>query len=136
MRPTLSIANATGHCNSCSQDPTYTDTLKVSLVDINGNYVLTTFGLLKTNGEVAFNLGSNLSNNNYYIVVQHRSTIKTWSANLVNFNDSIINYNFSTAAFTTYGSNAKYVNIGRVYACIAVTCTIQTKQLILMILPL
>jgi PKD repeat protein len=40
----------------------------------------------------------------YYIVLKHRSSIETWSANPVSFSTSPISYNFSTAASQAYGS--------------------------------
>jgi hypothetical protein len=40
-----------------------------------------------------------------YIVVKHRNSIETWSAVPVDFNNSIINYNFTDAANKAYGNN-------------------------------
>ena len=45
----------------------------------------------------------------YYIVVKHRNSIQTWSANPVSFSGSTIYYNFSTAATTAYGNNLKQI---------------------------
>jgi hypothetical protein len=48
----------------------------------------------------------------YYIVVRHRNTIPTWSANPVLFTGTQINYDFSDAASKAYGANQREVSTG------------------------
>lgn len=110
MRPSLRLANLSDNCDNCIQDPNYVDTLTIELRNLNNNTILSSKSLLKVDGNVEFNLGSNLDNGSYYILVKHRSTIETWSAVLVSFSDSIINYDFSSNANSAYGSNLKRIS--------------------------
>ena len=114
MRPLLSLANATGYCDHCLADPSFVDTISIELRDAQNNVVLKRNGLLRTNGLVDFNLGTNLDNGSYYILVKHKTTIETWSANLVSFADTVTNYDFSVSASQAFGNNLKLV--GGVYA--------------------
>ncbi len=45
----------------------------------------------------------------YYITVSHRNSIETWSATPVSFNDSIVQYDFTTSACQAYGNNLKAI---------------------------
>lgn len=44
-------------------------------------------------------------NSSYYLIVNHRNSINTWSANPVSFSNSLITYNFCDAPSKAYGSN-------------------------------
>ncbi len=61
---------------------------------------------LNTDGTALVTIPASLGAS-YYIVVKHRNSIQTWSANPVSFSGSTINYNFSTAANAAYGNNLK-----------------------------
>ena len=50
----------------------------------------------------------------YYIVIDHHSSVETWSALPVDFSGTTINYDFTTAAGQAYGSNQK--SMGTVWA--------------------
>ncbi len=50
-----------------------------------------------------------VNSNQYYIVVQHRNSIRSWSV-LVTQTGGAINYDFTTGVAQTYGSNAVVVN--------------------------
>ena len=114
MRPVLSLANATGHCDECLADPSLVDTINIELRNAQNNVVLKRSGILRTNGNVDFNLGTNLDNGSYYILIKNKNTVETWSANLVSFADTITNYDFSVSPSRAYGNNLK--SIGGVYA--------------------
>ena len=43
----------------------------------------------------------------YYLVIKHRNSIQTWSADPVSFSGSTISYDFSIAATQAFGSNMK-----------------------------
>ncbi|MEZ5046570.1 MAG: hypothetical protein R2831_06225 [Chitinophagaceae bacterium] len=60
--------------------------------------------MLASNGSASFTFPAATNNQSYYIVLKHRNTIETWSANpvLLTTNTS---YNFSTAATKAYGDN-------------------------------
>jgi len=63
-------------------------------------------------------LPSSVIGNDYYIVINHRNSIETWSANPVQIN-STVNYDFTTSQSQAYGdgvnSSMKYMGSG-VYA--------------------
>ena len=115
MRSVLSNAQEAG-CISCPSNRTYADSITLNLVNANGNIIFATIGLLKTNGEASFALDTNINNDNYYILLKHRSTINTWSKSLINFSDSTTFYDFSNKDSAAYGNNLKYVELGRVFA--------------------
>ncbi len=43
----------------------------------------------------------------YYLVIKHRNSIQTWSANGQFFTDGILNFNFTTSQNQSYGNNLK-----------------------------
>ncbi|MBK6344401.1 MAG: hypothetical protein IPN08_11045 [Bacteroidales bacterium] len=47
---------------------------------------------------------------NYFIVIKHRNSIETWTANPVPFAQGSVYYNFSTAAGQAYGNNLKLIS--------------------------
>lgn len=47
----------------------------------------------------------------YYIVIRHRNSIETWSANPVSFSGSVTSYNFTDAAGKALGNNLKMVTM-------------------------
>jgi PKD repeat protein len=49
-------------------------------------------------------------NSSYYVVVQHRNSIETWSGTPLSFSGTSVNHNFTTAATQAYGSNLKLVS--------------------------
>jgi hypothetical protein len=89
-----------------SANPQDADTVYISAVDIN------TFAeidrqpsILKTDGTVNVSFNSSvIPGNYYYIKVNHRNSIETWSASPVLFNTPLT-YNFSDQASKAYGSN-------------------------------
>jgi uncharacterized repeat protein (TIGR03803 family) len=65
--------------------------------------------VLNTNGTTSCSF-PNL-NGTYYLVVKHRNSIETWSANPVNFSGNLA-YDFTTAANKAYGNNQVEVENG------------------------
>lgn len=49
------------------------------------------------------------SGSSYYIVVKHRNSIETWSANPVYFNGDSLTYDFTTSQSKAFGNNMKLV---------------------------
>ncbi|MBP6624111.1 MAG: DNRLRE domain-containing protein, partial [Chitinophagaceae bacterium] len=88
--------------NAASDD---VDDITVELHEVANpsNIVSTTLARLKTNG-IANCIFPPL-NGNYYVVVNHRNSIQTWSADPVTISSSPATYNFSIAANKAYGSN-------------------------------
>lgn len=68
----------------------------------------TVTALLGTNGTVNLTFDASTGGGTYYIVVKHRNSVETWSANAVTLTSSA-SYNFSTAASMAYGNNLKQV---------------------------
>jgi len=63
----------------------------------------TTF--VSTNGDVAAVFPSAILNSSFYIVIEHRNSIQTWSANAVLADQSVINYDFTNAISKAFGNN-------------------------------
>jgi uncharacterized protein (TIGR02145 family) len=57
-------------------------------------------------GHCRFNVPA-IYTGNYYVAVSHRNSIETWSDIPVSFNDSVVNYDFTTSASQAYGNNLK-----------------------------
>ena len=66
--------------------------------------VKTSSATLKTNGTLQCSFQGSVTNNSYYIVINHRNTILTWSSQPVTMS-AITNYDFSTASSKAYGNN-------------------------------
>ncbi|GBL35370.1 hypothetical protein EMGBS15_09650 [Filimonas sp.] len=49
----------------------------------------------------------------YYVVIRHRNTLPTWSANSILLGSSPTSYDFTTAANKAYGNNMKPVGPGQ-----------------------
>jgi hypothetical protein len=93
------------------------DTITIELRDANtpSTVFSTTVGTIGTNGIGNISLPPTASGGTYYIVLKHRNSIATWSANAVTFNNSSNSYDFSTGATQAYGDNLVNVGTG-VYA--------------------
>jgi len=63
---------------------------------------------LYSNGSCSFSIPGAISGN-YYIVVNHRNSLETWSADPVSFNGSLVTYNFTDSDTKAYGSNMKQI---------------------------
>lgn len=62
-------------------------------------------GILDANGNGSFNFNNTSNGTPYYIVVNHRNSINTWSGSAVSFSSGIMNYDFSDALSKAYGNN-------------------------------
>jgi|688.fasta_scaffold171971_2 hypothetical protein len=61
-------------------------------------------GVLQTNGSLSCTFPYEATGNGYYIVIKHRNSVETWSADTVTMSSST-SYNFTTAANKAYGDN-------------------------------
>jgi uncharacterized protein (TIGR02145 family) len=59
---------------------------------------------LPTSGILKVNIPSSLKTS-YYLVINHRNSIETWSSTPVSFNENVIFYDFTTEANSALGSN-------------------------------
>ncbi len=63
----------------------------------NPNPDYTVNALLQSNGSVSASMPISTYGNSYYIEIKHRNTMKTWSANTISINDTLISYDFTNA---------------------------------------
>jgi hypothetical protein len=94
-----------------STDLSVTDTLGVQIIEANPPYnvVQNLQAILHTNGTLSCKLNPSLFGHAYYIALQHRNAVETWSANPVTINGNTA-YNFSTAAAQAFGDNQKDIS--------------------------
>ena len=99
MRPVLLNSGLPAPSTSC-------DTIKVELRNPSAPYgVASSFkGVLATNGTLNCKFKNAINGNNYYIALQHRNALETWSASTVAISGTST-YDFSTSAAQAYGSN-------------------------------
>ncbi len=91
------------------------DTLSVILAapDSPWNYVLQENGVnLNTDGSLSIAIPLSL-NGSYYIVIKHRNSIETWSAEPVLMSGGVVNYDFTDSASKAYGNNMLLTTDGR-----------------------
>ncbi|MBL7755457.1 MAG: hypothetical protein JNM44_13365, partial [Chitinophagaceae bacterium] len=97
---------------SVSLDPQITDSILIELHAGNSPYSLVWSGktIINTNGQ-AWVSGFGLPSSPVYIVIKHRNSIETWSANPVAIQE-MTSYDFSVAATQVYGGNQHEVESG------------------------
>jgi hypothetical protein len=84
-----------------------TDTITVELASGFAPYNIqhTIKTLVSITGNAVCSFPSTILGNSYYVVVNHRSSIKTWSGQTVYFTGSTVNYDFTNALNKAYGNN-------------------------------
>jgi hypothetical protein len=82
------------------------DTITVELHVANGTFDLaySVTDTISVNGTASISLPGAAVGNYYYIVLKHRNSLETWSADSVLISSSL-SYDFSSAATQAYGSN-------------------------------
>ncbi|MEO8446335.1 MAG: peptidoglycan DD-metalloendopeptidase family protein [bacterium] len=86
------------------------DTVRVLLRTASSPYSLVDYAdvNLNSNGFAIVNFPDAAPSTNYYIVVRHRNSIETWSANTKSFPDGFPGtYTFSSSSGQAYGNNMK-----------------------------
>ncbi len=93
-----------------SNSPMVSDTAKVYLRETNAPFALvdSAVSVLDTDGNGTYTF-DNAPTGDYYIVVDQRNSINTWSAAGVNFIGIPVNYDFTSSSATAYGENLKLV---------------------------
>jgi hypothetical protein len=66
---------------------------------------------LNTNGTAEANVTGSYGGN-YYLVIQHRNHLETWTASPVSFAGTTISYNFTDASIKAYGNRLKDLGEG------------------------
>ncbi|HRI84138.1 MAG TPA: hypothetical protein PK536_01695 [Ignavibacteria bacterium] len=95
-----------------SSDTQISDTLKIYLKNLNSPYenVDSATSVADANGLCSLTF-ANATFGSYYIVITHRNSIQTWSANAVAFiNGSTTVYNFTVASVQAFGNNLNQVD--------------------------
>ena len=87
-------------------NPLLSDTIIVELHDILNPFALaySYIGVIGTNGLLTCTFPGTASGNNYYMVVKHRNSIETWSANPITISNNMT-YDFSNDVSKAYGNN-------------------------------
>jgi len=86
---------------------TITDTLTVKIAQVNDPYsvIYSAYGVpVNTDGTISIGTIPGSLMDNYYIIINHRNHIETWSQT-VSFSEAIINYNFTDAVSKAWGNN-------------------------------
>jgi hypothetical protein len=83
-----------------------TDSIEIALHESTGsfNQIFKQKGIVDINGNIQLNIPPTALNNAYYLVVNYKNAISTWSKNPVTMT-SITNYDFSSAMGQAYGDN-------------------------------
>jgi len=88
-----------------SANPASADYVTVSLMNpLNGSLVHTATGVLQTNGALSLSFPPSAIGNSYYLKINHRNSVETWSANPVLIN-AVTTYDFSNSAGKAYENN-------------------------------
>jgi len=86
--------------------------ITIELRDIsNLSVVATSTAILKTNGTAVCTFPAQF-NGSYYIAVNHRNMIQTWSASPINFGSSPITYDFTNLPSKAFGNNMIQIEPG------------------------
>ncbi|HRH67850.1 MAG TPA: proprotein convertase P-domain-containing protein, partial [Bacteroidia bacterium] len=95
--------------------PSVCDTVTVKLANASSPYafVYSSKDTINTSGQGSFEFSGISPGTSWYIVIQHRNSLETWSATPVVFNGSSVNYDFTTALNKAFGSNQVQVSPGK-----------------------
>ena len=95
-----------------SSDSTDVDTVRVTLMSPIAPYnpIDSAIGILKTNGALSL-VFSSASPGNYYLKINHRNSIETWSASAIALGASTT-YDFTDASSKAYGNNQQDLGDG------------------------
>jgi len=90
-----------------SSDFMVQDTARVYLRNSSPPYAITdsAISILSNTGAGTFLLSNAVNGTGYYIQLQHRNSIETWSKTAQQFTSSELSYNFSTVNTQAYGDN-------------------------------
>jgi len=104
MNPVLSLSGLPNPVNQC-------DTMTVELHNSTLPYALaySYTGVILTNGNINCTYPAAAVGNSYYIVLRHRNSVETWSANPFTIS-TVCNYDFTTSASQAYGDNQTLVD--------------------------
>lgn len=83
------------------------DTVLISIRSTVSPYAVTETSkdILASDGTGIFGFNNAVDGTPYYIVIQHRNSIESWSASGISFSSGSISYDFTSAAAQAYGNN-------------------------------
>jgi len=90
-----------------SQNKLISDSIRVNIrnavspFDIIESKIL----MVDSTGSGSYNFNNAKNSINYYLSVEHRNSIETWSSTPVIFNNNILSYDFTTSAGKAFGNN-------------------------------
>jgi len=95
-----------GFYNS-SQNKMFKDSIKVNLRSSASPYGIVDSKTVKVDstGSGIFDFSNANNSTNYYLQIEHRNSIETWSSTPVSFTNDVLNYDFTTAANKAFGNN-------------------------------
>ena len=88
-------------------DPLKCDSVMIKIASANPPFVVqfTSVEIMSVSGFLNVIVPSNFMNGYYYLVIDHRNSLQTWSANPVYFNQPTIHYDFTSLSSSAYGNN-------------------------------
>ncbi|MEO8210372.1 MAG: CHRD domain-containing protein [bacterium] len=91
------------------------DTINVYIRNTNSPYIQIDSAKEKLNssGVRTFDFFNAINGIGYYLVVKHRNSIETWSTTGQSFNNSVLNYNFTSAQNKAFGDNLTEVDTNK-----------------------
>ncbi len=105
--PTLQLTGLIEGMYNSGLNQMVSDTTKVYLRNSTSPYALvdSSVSTLGTNGSGTFSFPNAVNGVSYFIVVDHRNSIETWSNTGYSFTGNVLSFNFSTSAAQAFGSN-------------------------------
>ena len=87
--------------------PSVCDTIIVSLANTVSPYSIayTVKGVINTSGDGSFNFPGAAFGKAFYLVINHRNSLETWSASPFALPTAVNSYNFTTSAGQAFGNN-------------------------------
>ncbi|MBL0102917.1 MAG: fibronectin type III domain-containing protein [Bacteroidetes bacterium] len=87
--------------------PSLCDTVEIQLARGTSPYTIDYSDkvVIGTNGIGNFHFPTSVIGQSYYLVVRHRNSLQTWSANPITFSGFTMVYDFTTSAAKAYGNN-------------------------------
>ncbi|MBK7850393.1 MAG: PKD domain-containing protein [Bacteroidetes bacterium] len=101
------------HLAGVSANPSDVDTVRVTLVDpLTLSSVDSSFGIVQTDGSMTVIFeDTTLDGHSYYLKLNHRSSLETWSSVPVSMTDPVY-YDFTDAATRAFGDNLRDLGNG------------------------
>ena len=90
-----------------SQNKMKSDSVRVNIRNAVSPYNLidSKIVLVDSTGSGNYDFYNAYNSANYYICINHRNSIETWSSTPVSFNNNVLNYDFTTSAGKAFGNN-------------------------------